>query len=157
MYRNFIEGKRKEDEFAKFFNKVTKSSREQDIKEHWDFNVKFDVKMLKKINRNGVPDENIHWIEIKNVRGDRGWLFGEADYFAFETEDYWAVIEKEDLQKIIKKKCTDKKIYDKKYLYKFYSRKGRNDIITMIKTLDLMAKATVIWEKPEQNELEKNN
>lgn len=151
MYRNFIEGKKREDEFAKFFDKVTKSTKQQDIKEHWDLNIKFDVKMLKRVNRNGEYDENIHWIEIQNVKGNKGWLYGKADYFAFETEDYWAVVEKKALQNIVKEKCTDKKIYDQKYLYKFYNRKGRNDIITMIKTLDLMAKATVIWDKPKNN------
>ena len=29
-------------------------------------------------------DENIHFVEFKNVLGKKGWLYGDADGFAFE-------------------------------------------------------------------------
>ena len=37
------QGKAKEEEFKKFFKKVFDASVQQDMKEHWDFGVKFDV------------------------------------------------------------------------------------------------------------------
>ena len=39
-------GKQKEKEFAAFFSNVSESTRDQDINEHWDLNVRYDVKML---------------------------------------------------------------------------------------------------------------
>jgi len=132
------DGKRKEVEFSKFFNKVKEATREQDIHEHWDFCVKYDVKMIKRQRRGGEFDENIHWVELMNVNGDRGWLYGDADYFSFEVQDYWIIVKQETLASFIKEKCADKVWSDKPSLYKLYRRKDRKDIITMVKTIDLL-------------------
>jgi len=91
------EFKKVEDKFAeviKQFGDTSKSTKEEDIHEHWDvkLDIKFDVKAIKKTNRyDNEPNENIHWVELKNVRGNKGWLYGDANYFAFETEDYWII------------------------------------------------------------------
>ena len=47
-------------------------------------------------------------IELKNVHGNIGWLYGEANYFAFETVDYWIIVEKLLLQELIADKCKEK-------------------------------------------------
>ncbi|MGA1702645.1 MAG: hypothetical protein ACO393_04085 [Methylophilaceae bacterium] len=140
-------GKRKEVEFAKFFEKVQEATKEQDIKEHWDFNVRYDVKMIKRKKRNEGFDENIHWVELRNVNGDKGWLYGEADYFSFEVLDYWIVVSKNNLTKFISEKCASKKWSNKPELYKLYQRNGRKDIITMVKTIDLMYICSEILKK----------
>ena len=140
-------GKQKEQEFARFFRNVTESTQEQDIKEHWDLNVRYDVKMLRRKTRGGDFDENIHWVELMNVHGDTGWMYGEADYFAFEVEDYWISVAKEDLQKFIEQKCADKEWSNVPALYRLYRRKGRKDIITLVKTIDLMYISSSIIKK----------
>ena len=60
-------GKQKEQEFARFFRDVSAATTEQDMKEHWDLNVRYDVKMIRRKTRGGDFDENIHWVELKNV------------------------------------------------------------------------------------------
>lgn len=144
------DGKKTEKQFAKLFGKkVSFSNADEDIKEHWDLvlNLKFDVKGLKKRRRSDdAPDETIHWVEIKNVNGENGWLYGEADYFAFELEDYWVIVEKEKLQELIKVKL----IYEKTIIpipYRIYSRKDRKDELTLVKTTDLMFIAESIIKK----------
>ena len=132
------DGKRKEVEFSKFFKKVKEATMEEDIHEHWDFCVKYDVKMIKRKKRDQDYDENIHWVELKNVNGDKGWLYGEADYFSFEIIDYWIVVKREDLAKFITEKCAQKQWSNSPSLYKLYQRNGRKDVITMVKTIDLM-------------------
>lgn len=133
-------GKETEKKFSQILKeKCSFSNEQQDIHEHWDLKIvsKVDVKGLKKVRRSdSQPNENIHWIEIKNVRGDLGWLYGDADYFAFELIDYWIVVSKEDLQNLIKEKV-NKVYYDKPTLYSLYSRKGRKDVITLVKSYDL--------------------
>lgn len=140
-------GKQKEQEFARFFRNVSQATEEQDMKEHWDLNVRYDVKMIRRKTRGGDFDENIHWVELRNVHGDTGWLYGQADYFAFEIEDYWISVAKEDLQKLIEEKCKDKKWSNVPELYLLYSRKGRKDIITLVKTIDLMYISSSVIKK----------
>ena len=136
---NYLQqGKQKEFQFSKFFEKVVASTREQDIQEHWDFAVRYDVKMIKRELRGGEYDENIHWVEIKNVHGNRGWLYGDADFFSFEVDSYWVIVAKETLQEFIKEKCHRKQGCDTPQLYQLYQRTSRKDIITLVKTIDLM-------------------
>lgn len=128
-------------EFIKKYGETSSSTRTEDINEHWDvkLDIKFDVKALKKVRRSDEhPDENIHWVELRNVNGDKGWLYGDADYFVFETDDYWLVVEKENLQKFISEKCKEKIKTEEPALYKFYTRKDRKDVVTLVKTIDLI-------------------
>jgi hypothetical protein len=152
--RGFVKRfKKVEDRFSDTllqYGSTSRSSEEEDINDHWDvkLDVKFDVKAIKKTNRSdAAPNENIHWVEIKNVHGNDGWLYGKADYFSFETEDYWVVVSKDDLQKFISDKCAEKLWSEKPELYKLYRRSGRMDIITLVKTLDLCYIAEKIIKK----------
>lgn len=150
--KEFIIGKLKEGDFAKLFTSgVTPSTEEQDMFEHWDMSVqaKIDVKSLKKQNRSDLfYDENHHWIEIKNVRGKTGSLYAEEpDYFAFETINYWVVVDKLALQEFIKNNCKGKKIGSSKDPYELYRRENRLDVIVKVKTLDLFYISTKLIKK----------
>jgi hypothetical protein len=137
--KEFTLGKLSELEFSKLFDSVNFADKFSDIYEHWDIKIetKIDVKSIKKESREDLSyNENFHWVEIQNVNGEHGWLYGKADYFAFETEDYWLIVEKEKLQNFIEMKC-DKTIGKTKDPYCFFSRKNRKDIIVKVKTLDL--------------------
>ena len=134
------EGKNKEIKFAELFNLYDLSNKLQDLYEHWDVKIngkKFDIKGLKKTKRSDSDtNENIHWIEIKGITGKLGWLYGDADYFAFETLDYWIIVDKTKLQDYIKTN-TIKEYTEHPTINKLYQRKNRLDILTIIKTLDL--------------------
>lgn len=136
--------KKSEDDFAKCiqkFGNVIASNDKENMREHWDvkLELKFDVKAIRKINRyDQTPDENIHWVELKNINAENGWLYGGADIFAFETNDYWILVPKGKLQKFISEKCSDKQKCEKPELYKLYTRNARKDIITLVKTIDLI-------------------
>lgn len=137
--------------FASMFNNIVASTEEEDIKEHWDvkLEIKVDVKSLKRINRVDIEtNEFYHFIELKNVHGKLGWLYGNADYFAFETNQYWVIVNKEVLQRFIAMKVAKKKVTSvDESLYCLYTRDKRKDVITMVKTIDLMVLATEILEK----------
>lgn len=145
----FKKGKDTEEQFSKLFNNFRKSTKNQDINEHWDLEIrhKVDVKGLKKVKRSdNSPNENFHWIEIKNVHGNKGWLYGEADLFAFELKDFWVIVKKEDLQERIAKK-TVKTYFDEPTIYGLYQRKNRKDVMTIIPSYDLCFIATSMVEK----------
>jgi len=152
----FKKGQEKENEFVSLINKsfiVKKASQEKDFKEHWDIEVnqsfKIDIKGIKKDWRGGELNENIHWIEIRGVK-DEGWLFGgKADYIAFETVDYWILVNRLILINFISDVCKHKQrtLDPKDALYKLYTRKGRQDVLTKVKTIDLMFLSEKIIKK----------
>lgn len=149
-YKFVIKGKEKEIEFAKLFKTTESSTCKEDRNEKWDIKIssKIDVKGLKKIDRTD-PNENEdwHWIELKGNTGKNGWLYGQADYFAFETFNYWIIVHKKDLQQFINTFVEKDKIYDTKIPYKLYQRKDRKDLITLISTIDLCSIASSIIRK----------
>ncbi len=144
------EGKEKEVMFANLFSSYSLSDKNTDIIEHYDItigNIKIDVKGLKKVNRwDNDVNENIHWVEIKGITGHLGWLYGKADYFAFETFDYWILVSKIKLQELIKTR-TIKEWVKEKELYKLYQRPNKQDVITLVKTIDLCSIAESIINK----------
>jgi hypothetical protein len=144
------EGKEKEVMFADLFSSYSLSDKKTDIIEHYDLtigNTRIDVKGLKKVNRwDNEVNENIHWVEIKGITGHLGWLYGEADYFAFETFDYWILVSKIKLQELIKTR-TIKEWVKEKELYKLYQRPNKQDVITLVKTIDICSIAESIINK----------
>jgi len=135
---------------------IIPASEEEDISEHWDFKIllkdreyKVDVKGVKKINRyDAKPQENYHIVELQNVNGDPGWLYGDCDLFAFETFDYWIFVKRNRLAKFVEESTADEYVNNAMLcLGKKYSRDGRADIMTMVKTIDLMFLASTVVKK----------
>lgn len=134
---------------------IRPSSKYEDIYGHYDLKLNIngkliyiDVKALKKIHRyDEKTDERYHYVEIRNVKGKLGWLYGKADWFAFETNDSYVVVDKLKLQELIATLCKDKVYSDKPELYKLYNRKGRKDLITLVYTKDLIDISIMIKKK----------
>ena len=123
---------------------VSKASKHQDIYEHWDFKVQdslIDVKGLKRTSRsdNHFNHEEI-WVEFQNVRGQKGWMRGKADYLAFEHENHFLIVSRQGLLDWCKSKITNKSFVSspRDALYRLYHRKDRKDIISIIKTADFI-------------------
>ena len=151
--KQIIDGKEAEKKLRGLFLKSVKANKQQDIHEHWDTQVeisgkmlKIDVKALKRDNRHdSETNENIHWVEIRNVRGHKGWLYGESDLIGFETNDYFILVGTLKLRKFLEKKIgytpetiSEISMSKTKNLYEPYGRYGRKDIIVKVKTMDLM-------------------
>lgn len=156
-------GRRAEDAFARLAIrrgfKVSASSKKEDINEHVDYVIerngkskKVDVKSLKRKSRGDreLQDEFL-WIELHSVRKDnKGWLYaGKADLIAFELSKSFRLVERLELIKLVQKLVDfEAKVSSSKdALYKVYSRKKRPDLLTMIKSDDLLGIKHVDWEK----------
>lgn len=143
---NFLEeGKKKEAEFASDFCKarglssslVEEASKEDDIYRHIDIWIgtnSFDVKAAKKTNRSdSLPNYCIHWSELRNVNGEKGWLFGQADYIVFELGTSWCVCPRISLIRSLKGKIDFSSFTtDREAMFKVYRRKGRLDAIVKV-------------------------
>jgi hypothetical protein len=138
----------------------TPSTEHDDIHKHIDrhvdlYNNKFsvDVKSAKATNRGGVITIDHVWVEFKNVQGNNGWLYGEEDFLAFETNKHKFVLVG---RKLLAEFCetsvdlTAKVTSANDALYKAYTRTehGRNDIISRIPLTDIKSiKHTMLIKK----------
>ena len=132
------------------------ATRSENIHKHIDVwlneNIGIDVKARKKRTRKSKSiDDSVVWIEFKNVQGRRGWIDGDADGIAFEQEDHFVVLNRNTLhQHSLSLVNFDVVPTDKSPVepYITYTRKGRKDVIAMIKTSDLYSIKHSIWLKP---------
>ena len=114
---------------------VRKSSIDEDRHMHidyWHDDQGVDVK------GNNLPDEI--WVELKNVQGKHGWLFGEATSIAFDMPELasFVVVDREELKDYCKEHVDFDGLVSKRQAYKkCYSRKDRGDLITYLVLDDL--------------------
>lgn len=138
-------GKEKEIEFLKSYCShfnisercVEIASAQDDIHRHvdlWIDNEGWDVKAAKKENRtDSNPNYNIHWIELRNVHGKKGWIFGEASYIAFELQDKWLCVPRKGIVAALVDKIDFTSFTSSRSsLYKVYRREGRKDAIVKV-------------------------
>jgi len=100
-----------------------------------------DVKARKRIRRNdNTEQDELVWLEFKNIHGSRGWLASDVDYIAFERENDFVIVRRIYLYDMALKKCEldDRVTRSSEALYKGYQRKGAQDLISMIKMQDVL-------------------
>lgn len=119
---------------------VTKSSHTEDRHEHIDYwlALKDGGKWGVDVKGNNLPDEI--WCEFKNVAGNPGWMYGGATIIAFDMpeEGGFAIVDREELALFCEKHVSDEVVKNKKEAYlKKYTRKDRQDVITILKLHDL--------------------
>ncbi len=164
-YQPFLDaGKAKEGEFAndlcqQLGGTAFPATTKQDMHDHvdvlWKFDeekspAKIDVKGLKKDNRkDNRVNPDIHWIEFQNVNGKLGWLYGKADYIAFEDLNEWIIVRRAHLAEVMQNTVKNNSIthnVNESY-YRYYEREGRKDIITKVDTALLRNNADKIIKK----------
>jgi hypothetical protein len=131
-----------------------KSSSKEDIEDHIDFwwdspkkgRIPMDAKGIKKNSRYDKSfDDSIHWLELQNVNGKPGWLYGKAEYIAFRTNTRIIFVKREKLLSFALRATEGKEVvYDNpKEFYVPYKRKkwGRDDLSIKVPTSDLLERA----------------
>ena len=124
-----------------------KADRWEDMTRHIDLyviknGIKYgiDVKGIKRHSRQDTrKDDSVHWIEIQNVKGKKGWIYGEAVYIAFLTNTSILYVPTSNLRRLTEEKIKGKIITNTNpnCCYIPYQRQGREDIIFKIPTEDL--------------------
>lgn len=119
---------------------VKKSSYSEDIHDHIDYWLAFNDKGKwgVDVKGNNLPDEI--WVELKNVRGNNGWLLGGATIIAFDMpeEHGFSIVDRLELKEWVDKNVDLEVVSDKRNAYrKLYQRKDRLDIITKVVLRDI--------------------
>jgi hypothetical protein len=142
--------------FARLLNKRTTDVRAADLKEQFshvdyisDFG-KIDVKARKRVARKDANvQDDLVWLEFKNVQGKFGWLYGKADWIAFERDEDFVLVKRHDLALMAEKLCDvgDRVAVGKAALYKGYQRSGRKDLLSIVKMSDILKLYHQLWTK----------
>ena len=149
-------GQRVEKEFTKLLKQrdpnYQKANREDQFR-HIDYHTSFgtiDVKAQKRISRSDSEEQDeLVWVEFKNVQGRDGWLKSAVDIIAFERADDFLLVKRNYLLGLAKSICDlNKRVYSSKdALYKGYQRQGRKDLISIIKMSDIENLPHKTWKK----------
>ncbi len=137
--------------------KISASSNDENIDDHWDYLIekedaayKVEVKGKKRINRKDEEEQDrFIWVELKNVRGKVGWLFGRADLIAFENDGKFVFVKRRDLLDVVNKKVNlvAKVKTANDAVYKIYMREGRRDKLTLLPAGDIEEIKFMEWKK----------
>lgn len=145
--QSFREGNKAQQEFVEQALRrgyeVIKATKEQDMKEHWDYEIpmgKVDVKGIKRLKRNGDKTEYL-WIEMRGKYGD-GWLHGEADFIAFQHKKGFTLVRREELLRLTLR-LVKTEFTNEPELYKLYKRDG--SLLTLIRLDDLKQITRTEW------------
>lgn len=120
-----------------------KASREQDRLEHFDFIVSWwgrvEVKAMKARRRGMPPDPNVIYLELKGITGHHGWLYGNADYVAFEQPyQTFLVIPRTELVRQAHAFAPNCARSSRSGVpYTFYSRPNREDLVMVLDVADV--------------------
>ena len=130
---------------------VTKSSRNEDMHQHIDYWLAMSESGSRwgvDVKGNNLPDEI--WCEFKNVAGNPGWMYGGATIIAFDMpeEGGFSIVDREELALFCEKNVKDEAVTDKKNAYmKRYTRKDRQDVITILKLHDIKTLVSYrVWD-----------
>lgn len=132
---SFKKGNLTEERFTRAVYGCEPSSKEDNINRHIDYRFRGSSVDVKG---NNEPREI--WVEIKNVRGDKGWLYGDADWIAFDMPEVqgFMCVSREELKEFIEGNVTKRYVSKKDSYLKLYQRKDRKDVITKIVITDLI-------------------
>lgn len=115
-------------------HKVTAATRNENIFKHIDFfvdSIGVDVK--------GNRHLDCIWLELDNVKGNKGWLRGEADYIVFDIVEMssFCFFKREDLLQYVLDNVTE--YTTSKEYNKFYTRSywGKKDKLIKVKYEDI--------------------
>lgn len=139
-----------------------KSTPKEDMRDHVDFwwnspkkgRIGVDVKGIKKKSRQDKEvDDTIHWIELLNVQGNPGWIYGKSTYIAFRTKKNILFVKTKLLQDFANNKVIGKEIVhvNPKDFYIPYQRFGRKDMIIKVPVTDLEELADFTIETESTN------
>jgi hypothetical protein len=85
---------------------VSKSTSYEDRIKHFDYHVRLlngdnkrvEVKSMKSRRRGDKPDPTVIFVELNNIVGCHGWVYGASDIVAFEQPDGFLMVDTVELR-----------------------------------------------------------
>tara|TARA_R110000822_G_scaffold3036_9_gene13876 strand:+ start:1103 stop:1627 length:525 start_codon:yes stop_codon:yes gene_type:complete len=135
---------------------VEESSVEVDRKDHIDYYItknsvtkSVDVKSIRGVGI-GRDKNEYTWIELQNVNGRHGWVYGNQDMIVFERVDHWLFVDRRTLAIWIDLVVDKTKIVGRfgDPTYAVYSKDTDKSLTSLIRYLDMpTAVLRFSWKK----------
>jgi hypothetical protein len=143
-----------EKELHEKYRNMFRSTFREDVEDKVDLKqtVTYQCKSLGRILReHPLKAEYFKWVELYNVHGDGGTMLSDVDFVVYELEKYYLVISRSLLFSFLKGRIRFKEVLKRSEIedaiasstlsevcYRPYTRKGRQDTLILIPTLDLI-------------------
>lgn len=110
-----------------------------DIHQHIDYFIKRTNGTQTSVDVKGGNHPNLIWVEFKNVLGEKGWMYGEAEKIAFDMPEINGFILVDRIELLDYCKQTIQPIFVSKLeaTRKLYQRENRKDVISRLTIEDL--------------------
>lgn len=136
---------------------VQESSIEVDRNHHIDFYItsengvtrSIDIKSIRGVGSNRCKD-NHTWIELQNVVGRKGWIYGSQDLIVFERTMDWLIVDRRSLADWVDSVVDRTVVVDRwgDPTYTVYAKDTDRSLTTLIRFSDMPDKVLRhIWEK----------
>lgn len=76
---------------------VRRASREEDMRDHIDFHLSANGASISVDIKGNKEGQGLILVEMQNVQGRKGWVFGKADYILFQEGEEFLVIDRQKL------------------------------------------------------------
>jgi len=78
-------------------------------------------------------------VEFKNVKGDNGWMYGKAEYIAFDMPEVggFVMVRTQELARLCEKIVEPVFVTKQEATRKYYQREGRQDVISRLELQDI--------------------
>ncbi len=138
------------EEFRAAFGYAMQRAASKENWSNWTGKVQldFEVKKIKKVL--GVLNDNFHWIELIAPDGSDGWLYSSlVNFFAFETDSCWILVDKTRLIQLVNDKCKAGSFSEQGKIepYKLYNRKNSLELLWLLPSTHLMAVSFLVIPK----------
>jgi hypothetical protein len=95
--------------------------------------LRIEVKAMKARHRGAPPDPRVIYAELRAVRNNPGWLYGDADAIAFEQEHGFLLVHRGDLvQHVHRLLPTCPQVHRSGIPHTLYTRAGRQDLVMVL-------------------------
>lgn len=119
--------------------------------------VRIEVKSIKSRRRGLPPDPRVIFIELKDIHGNAGWLYGRADFIAFQQLDGFMMIPRTKLVKLAETYLQEFRIvYQSGLHHTLYSRPNRQDLMMVLDVADVEHLAVPFWRKNDTTHPQSN-
>lgn len=115
-----------------------KSDRNTDIYDHIDYFVT-RLNGTTSVDVKGGNHPNTIWVEFKNVHGNNGWLYGKAEYIAFDMPELggFVMVGRKELARRCEQIVDPTFVTKQEATRKYYQRAGRQDVISRLELPDI--------------------
>lgn len=135
---------------------VEESSIAVDRKDHIDYYISkngvtksVDIKSIRGVG-SGRDKNEYTWIELQNVNGRHGWIYGKQDLVVFERVDHWLLVDRQSLARWVDLVVDRGRIVDRygDPVYAVYSKDTDRSLTTLIRYADMPATVLrLTWKK----------